>query len=393
MDTTTGSLPKGTPSDDVLGQIPYAVTVATCLTSTGAPASAVLAGLVPLGPASERIMIAGSSASAFAKHLHRGDTCWISLLAKDQSDVVELLAGGGSPAHRPIVWRDEDGLPTVPAGAVGWISGTADEILTTDGSFVAFIEPQITRLDRDTHPMVGFQGGFGGFMPTSLTAAAQPGLEEALRIARIAQDPIELVAREIGAEGSVIGYADGEEVALAVANYSPTARGTQIGETFPVVPPIGILFVDGSSTGLDEERWLSRVDLAGTGDHTAWRDLARTQLKRVRERGWSIMVGGPRTPRDLDQVLETSKEMDDPNVRQLDLVRTVRAMAASHEPERIDDDEFYDVHTLTVPVRSAAGATRVTLRLAGLPPQASGAEIHFWLSLLQQAQTAIETQL
>lgn len=398
MNTTTGVTPlRGTPPNDVLGQIPYAVAVATCLTGEGTPASAVLAGVVPLGASADRIMIVGSASSTFASYLHQGDTCWVSLLAKDQSDVVVSLAGASagaeSPAARPIAWREEDGLAAVPQGAIGWIAGTAEEILVRAGSFVAFIDPQTVQLERDTHPMVGFQGGFGGFMPTSLTAAAHPGLEDALRIARIAQDPIELVAREIGAECSVIGYADGDEVALAVANYSPTARGTQIGETFPVVPPIGILFVDGSPTGLDEEQWLSRVELAGSGDHTAWRELARTQLMRVRQRGWSIMVGGPRTPHDLDQLLESSKEKTDVNVRRLDLVRTVRAMAKSHEPEHINDDEFYDVHALTVPVQSSSGATRVTLRLVGLPPQASGAEIRFWLSLLEQARTGIEMQL
>jgi DNA-binding IclR family transcriptional regulator len=378
--------------DDVLAQVPNVVAVVTLLTESG-PIGTVLSGLVRLASEPPRLLLVGPEATALGQQVRPAGTCWVSILADGQSDLVEAFMSASEPAPGIIPWQTESDLPAIPKGIVGWIECTVDDVVRRSESFVAFATPSTSRLERDARPMVGFQGGFGGFLPTALTAATRPGMEETLRIARVAQDQIELIAQEIGTECSVIGYDNGDQVALAVANYSPTARVTQIGEKFPVIPPIGVLFVDSSETGLTEEHWLSRTALAGSGDHSEWIEMARAQLARVKERGWSIMIGGPRSPRDLDEVVSAAVEVPPGQSPPPEFVQSVRTMAASHEPETIDDDEVYDVYTLAVPVRAASGDTIVTLRLIGLPPQARGSEVRLWLSLLQQAARTVEAQL
>lgn len=378
---------------DVLSQVPTPVALATFLTESGRPIGTVLSGLVKLASQPPRLLLVSPEGMVTGEHIRQAGTCWVSLLAEDQPDLMAAFSSTSSVDPEVVGWQVERGLPAVPAGTVGWIECTVDAVVSTSGSFIVFATPVTSRLERDARPMVGFQGGFGGFLPASLTAASRPGMEEALRIARIAQDQIELLAQELAAECSVLGYADGNQVALAVANYSQTARVTQIGETFPVIPPIGVLFVDSSETGLTEDLWLSHIALAGSEDHSDWINLAQAQLARVKERGWSIMVGGTYSPRDLDELVDAASEPNPVQTPQHELVQTVRTMAASHEPETVDDNEIYDVHTLAVPVRAASGESIVTLRLAGLPPQASGLEVRLWLSLLEQAASTIEAQL
>lgn len=395
MASTTSSEPAIQPEavDAVLSQAPNAVALVTFVTDSGQTGGTLLSGLARLATEPRRLVLIGAEATFAGEQVRPGDTCWVSLLAEDQSDLVEAFTSVGDLDPEIVGWQVEQGLPAVPARTVGWVECTVDDVVRASGSFIAFATPSAARLERDARPMIGYQGGFGGFVPTSLTAASTLGMEETQRIARIAQDQIELLAQEVGAECSVIGYADGDQVALAVANYSTTARATQIGEKFPVVPPIGVLFVDSVETGLTEELWLSHISLAGSGDHSDWIDLARTQLARVRERGWSIMTGGPYSPRDLDEIVDAASDPVAAHTPPVDLVQSVRAMAASHEPARVDDDVYYDVYTLTVPVRASSGDTIVTLRLIGLPPQASGSEIRLWLSLLEQAARTIEGQI
>lgn len=381
-------------SDDMLAQVPNAVALVTFLNESGHRVGTLLSGLVKLSSHPARLVLVGPEATVHGDQIRQAGTCWVSLLAEDQSDLVEAFTGASEVDPEVVRWEVERGLPAIPANTVGWSECRVDEVLSVSESFVAFVTQTTSHLERDTRPMVGFQGGFGGFLPTSLTAAARPGMEDPLHIARIAQVPIELLAQELGAECSVIGYADGNLVALAVANYSPTARVTQIGELFPVIPPVGVLFVDSSETGLTEEFWLSQVSLAGSGGHSEWVALARAQLARAKERGWSIMLDGTYSPRDLDKVVEAASTSQHTRTPPPELVQSIRQMMTSFEPENISDTDFYDVHTLSVPVRAAeSGQTIVMLRLAGTPLQASGAEVQLWLSLLEQTARSIEAEI
>lgn len=380
-------------SDNVLAQVPQAVALVTFLDESGHGVGTLLSGLVPLSSQPTRLVLVGPEDKVLSDQVRQAGTCWVSLLAEDQSELVQAFTSASQVDPEVVRWEVERGLPAVPANTVGWSECRVDEVLSVSGSFLAFVTQTTSRLERDTRPMVGYQGGFGGFLPTTLTAVGRPGMEDPLQIARIAQGSIELLAQELGAECSVIGYADGNLVALAVANYSPTARVTQIGELFPVIPPVGALFVDSSETGLTEELWLSRVALAGSGSHDDWVAMARAQLARVKERGWSIMLDGTYSPQDLDRVVEAASASPTPTASP-ELIESIRQMVTSFEPVDMSDAELYDVHTLSVPVRAAdSGDTIVIIRLAGTPLQASGAEVKWWLSLLEQTARSIEAEL
>lgn len=386
-ETSTG----GDSLHDVLEQAPRTAAIAVRLDSSGTPTGILVDGLIQLQASNSRFLIAGQDASDAGHFAVKDGRYWVSLLAEDQSDLIDLFACDQDSNARSVEWRNDEGLPAVPRGALGWIECTIDKVVHSNGSFVGFASATSARLERDARAMIRYQGGFGGFLPTAMAAAGRPYMQEAHRIARLAQEPIELLAREMGAECSVVGYADGEEVVLAVSNHSAVVRGSSIGETFPAVPPIGTLFVDSPATDLTKSKWLERLRDLSPEEVKERSALAEAQLARVAARGWSIMVGGPYSPQDLETLTEATREAS-AEERASALTRFVHTMAGSHEPDEILDDEFYEVHVLSMPVR-VAGATTVALRLRALPPSASGAEVRLWLSLLQQTVADVEAGL
>ena len=208
-------------------------------------------------------------------------------------------------------------------------------------------------------------------------------------MAELAQGPLEALARELGVECGVVGYEDGHSVALAVANHSPAARRTRLGYRIPVVPPLGILFVNSPGSGITEESWLARLGDAANG--TAY--LVRQQLARVRERGWSLMLDGPLSTDQLDQLVSDYTDPAHTDEQEAALLKAIRLVAPYHEPEDIIDSEIYDVIALSVPVHAPTGETVAVLRMLELPPQASGSEVRSWLALLQEAAQSVERRL
>ena len=200
---------------------------------------------------------------------------------------------------------------------------------------------------------------------------------------------MELLAQELGVECSVIALVDNHWVAVAAANHSDTAWRTRLGHRVPIVPPLGVLFVDNPGNGPTQDEWLGRLGNA-TDEDVA---LARAQLGRVRERGWSASLAGRYTKEELDSFVSAYSEATHTAEQEQDLLGAIRAMAPMHEPAEILADETYDVVNLDVPVRAPSGEVLVVLRLMELPQAALGTEITFWLSMLLEAAAAIERRI
>ncbi len=58
---------------------------------------------------------------------------------------------------------------------------------------------------------------------------------------------------------------------------------------------------------------------------------------------------------------------------------SIRRTPVDYRVRELSDDQRYDIGSLVLPVRDRNGAFTLTLRLAQLPPQSTGATIKRWL--------------
>jgi DNA-binding IclR family transcriptional regulator len=334
-----------------------------------------------------RVVLVLGDADA-AQRLSQSGQCCVLLLGEGQEGLVRRFSGPGADLAG-LAWQPAPSGAPVLDGVACWLDCEVTQVLQDGDVTVLVAAVNEVGLSGNVRPILSYQGGHGTFVPGLLSAATTDGLDTPRRVAALAEGPIEVLASELGVECDVVGYEDGHTVALAVANHSPAARRTRLGYRIPVVPPLGILFVDSPGSGLTEETWLARLGDGAEGGV----DLVRRQLARVRERGWSMMLDGPLSTDQLDHLVGDYTDAATSGEQEAALLEAIRVMAPYHEPEDILDTEVYDVIALSVPVKDPTGATLVVLRMLELPPQASGAEVRFWLSLLQEAAQSVEQRL
>jgi flavin reductase (DIM6/NTAB) family NADH-FMN oxidoreductase RutF len=374
-------------SQEAFSQFPAGACLATGRDGEGAPFGVLLGGGVPMAVDGARVVLVLGDADA-AQRLSQSGQCCVLLLGEGQEGLVRRFSGPGADLAG-LAWQPAPSGAPVLDGVACWLDCEVTQVLQDGDVTVLVAAVNEVGLSGNVRPILSYQGGHGTFVPGLLSAATTDGLDTPRRVAALAEGPIEVLASELGVECDVVGYEDGHTVALAVANHSPAARRTRLGYRIPVVPPLGILFVDSPGSGLTEETWLARLGDGAEGGV----DLVRRQLARVRERGWSMMLDGPLSTDQLDHLVGDYTDAATSGEQEAALLEAIRVMAPYHEPEDILDTEVYDVIALSVPVKDPTGATLVVLRMLELPPQASGAEVRFWLSLLQEAAQSVEQRL
>lgn len=373
---------------EAFSQFPGGTCICAATDAAGHIVAEMPEGVVPMASDDPRVLVVLRSGSPLAELLGEGNRCSISLLSQGQESLVRRSAAG-SMGQAPETWdRSQTELPIV-AGAACWVECEVTRTFADGDLTLVSARATDVSFSADAHPMLSYQGGFGAFLPGLLSTVSASGPEPARCVAELARGPIEALASELRVECGVFAYEDWHTVAVAVANHSPAGRRTRLGYRIPIIPPLGIQFVGDPGSGVTEEEWLARL---GSASHTE-AALVREQLARVRERGWSLMLDGPLSLDELDQLVSDYTDPEHTPEDEVALLAAIRAMAPYHEPEELLDAELYDVLSLSVPVRSAAGETLALLRVHGLPRQASGYEVHSWILLLQEAAQSVEDRL
>ena len=390
----TGAAPTGADGTqgaqtlrEALAQYPRGVVVVTGLDERGDPIG-VPAAFTPASVDPPVIAILPDRTSAAFSTIRKRATFCVNLLAEDQEKLIRGFASHGSGVAG-VEWRPSPSGSPILDGALSWIDCEFDDVHEVGDRLLVLGRVTSVAVERNALPLLSFQSGFGRFVPGSLSVSRDSGLLDSVAVAELAGDSMELLAQELGVECSVIALVDNHWVAVAAANHSDTAWRTRLGHRVPIVPPLGVLFVDNPGNGPTQDEWLGRLGNA-TDEDVA---LARAQLGRVRERGWSASLAGRYTKEELDSFVSAYSEATHTAEQEQDLLGAIRAMAPMHEPAEILADETYDVVNLDVPVRAPSGEVLVVLRLMELPQAALGTEITFWLSMLLEAAAAIERRI
>lgn len=377
--------------EDVMSQVPRAAILLTGASTAGEGRGYLVDAVTTLTVEPPEVLIVVHAPAEGLVSLAEGERFWLSILAEDQATVVEHFSGRPEGSDDVPLLAGPGEAP-IPQGSLAWLECVPRRQMWEGSTLLVFARVTVVRIERNVRPVLDYQGGYGGFLPNAITVASDCGTDEIHRAANAARADMELIARELGVECSVIACDGDSIVTLAVANASDVARVTRLGDRTPIVPPLGVLFVGSRHAELTEDAWHQALERLGP---VTPEDLARSksQLERVRERGWSIIIDGPYRTEDLNAFIHAVTQPQHTLHDEERLYASIRAMAESHEPADLQADGVYDVHALTVPVRSATGDTIVALRVLGLPLQAEGTEVLLWISLLQEAAHSIERTL
>lgn len=374
----------------VLGNYPTGVAVVTGLDPAGEPIGMVVGTFtsVSLEPPLVAFLPMKSSRT-FNQLREASDQFCINILAADQEPICRQLAAYGENKFATVPWHKSPAGNPVIDGVVAWIDCEYANVVDGGDHYIVLGAVKTMGLERDSSPLLFFQRGYGRFSASSLMMANDREILHQVRLAEMAREEIEAVARELGVGCSVVSAVGHESVYVAVADHSEAQLGkNRLGVRVPMVPPLGTLFVGGANA-VSVEDWLAR--LGKNGAEAAER--AQLQLERVQERGWSIALLGDLSADALEEVVELYSCPHRTPEQERRFLNTLSKMFDLHEPVQIEQSQNYEVLHLSVPVKRSSGETAFVLRLSELPCSLLGFEVDRYLDRLRNAATKVEVLL
>jgi DNA-binding IclR family transcriptional regulator len=285
----------------------------------------------------------------------------------------------------------EHGAPVLH-DAVAHIHCRARDIVEAGDHLIVLCEVRDMRVTRPVTPLLFFQGGYGGFNPRGMSATGDAEVIAAVQLAEVARLQVERIARQLACEAAVLVGINDHELTTAVSAYGGSAEMVApLGDRVPLMPPLGEAYVAWAG---DEvvEAWLRRAS-SQTPEVVG---KYRRRLAAVKERGFAVSrMCDESTPSyaDLkDAMLEYAAGNLTP-ARE----RAVRSVIADtsrfFETIDIDEETFYDLGSIVVPVLGPDEQVVLCLRATQLRPGVSGAEVLGWIAALKHAAEAIAEQL
>lgn len=365
----------------VLGNFPTGVVVITAVDTSGQPAGMAVGSFtsVSLDPALVAFLPDKSSTS-FPKIREAGRFC-VNVLTHEQETVCRTFATRGADKFASLGWRPGPTGSPILDGVLAWIDCDLESVTEAGDHYIVLGRVRALEAPEPALPLVFFQGGYGRFHSTTLTAPIEPGLANQLRLVDLARPGMERIADRLEVECNAATVAGDEIVLLAGAGLRP--RGgqppTRVGQRIPLVPPLGSIYLAWDPEAEVEAR------LASAGIAEEDRVAFREALERVRRRRWSVGLGNAlhsRVEAELARAygMGSSAGADHrAQVREL-----ISALGGLYEPEALPPGQSYDVRNVQVPVFDETGSVAISLSVYGLPEQSTVDEVHRYRDALQE---------
>ncbi|MFF0903414.1 UNVERIFIED_CONTAM: flavin reductase family protein [Kocuria sp. CPCC 205316] len=391
LDTPTTFDPRA--FRDVMGHYPTGVVVVTAMVDD-APVGMVVGTFssVSLEPPLVSFMPMTTSAS-YAK-LRAADGVCISVFAHDQLQACRTLASKDPEKFDKVEWsRSPSGAPVI-AGAVAHLHGSIEREIEAGDHYITLVAVDDIAVNRPVTPLLFFQGGYGGFSTTGLSAHVDESLISAVRIAEAARPQLDRLARRFGCSAAALVQVSALDQTIGATSYGgDTDADERIGVRVPLIPPLGEAAVAWSPDQVD--RWVSRIHPQDEQVSTAYREAA----ERVREQGYAIsrVDHDPEGYERLGEALSeyAGGELTPARDR---AVRTTIAGASHFFGGSVEASETgIELASVVVPVFAPdAGElanSGLVLRLCRLPAAVDGATVQEWVRAMQDAAAEVTEAL
>lgn len=376
---------------DVMGHYPTGVVVVTGL-DDGAPVGMVVGTFssVSLDPPIVSFMPMTTS-STYPK-LRASEHLCISVFAHDQLTECRVLAGKDPDKFSKVAWTaDENGVPMID-GAVAHIHGSLREEIEAGDHFITLVDVHDLAIARPTTPLLFFQGGYGGFSTSGLSAHVDASLISAARLAEAARPQMDALAERYGCTVSAMVQVSDLDQTIGATSYGRDQDADErIGVRIPLIPPVGEAAVAWSPEQVDA--WSRRIfpqDEEVMAQH-------RAAAARVREQGYAIadVSEAPEGYAALGEALAEWADGElspsrDRAVRAV-IAQSSRYFGGSVAPESTD----VRLASLVVPVLDPATGENsgLVLRLAHLPQGVDGATALEWVATAKNAAQEVSRTL
>ncbi|WP_431994227.1 flavin reductase family protein [Streptomyces griseoflavus] len=371
-DTITGAAPTAIDPHtfrEALGHHPTGVALVTATLDSGEHIGMVVGTFnsVSIDPPLVSFMPDRNSGT-FAR-LREADTFCVNVLAADQADLV--TGWRGPESFTGVEWRPSPSGAPILRDSVAWVDCSYHQLVDAGDHYIALGAVRALEVQRPTSPLLFFQGGFGGFAPSSFLVPGEHDLIRAARLSEVAMEPLAALAAEESADVSLLASIGDHDVVIGTERGSATPTYFEIGLRLPHLPPIGAVHLD-PADGAGLARWLDRLPRKDEAARGRCLEIA----ERVAAQGHSLCLVG-HTP-DPDTWQDVTRYIHgDPTPRRR---RQVLTMHLDHldcyEPD-LDPDGTYDVRSITVAV-PMAGTPRLAVRMSFPPAGADGRTVDRW---------------
>ncbi|WP_160150847.1 flavin reductase [Microbacterium timonense] len=375
---------------EVMGNYPTGVTVVTAVDDAG-PIGMVVGTFSSVSLDPPLVAFLPQTRSGTYARLRNAGAYCINVLAHDQVDVCRLLSGPDPDKFDKVEWKPSSlGAPMIE-GAVAYIHCSPRPPIDAGDHYIALCDVLSLEANRQTTPLLFFQGGYGGFSPHGMTAYGDADLIEGIRLAAFARPQIELLAREQQCEAAVLVAVTANELTTVGSAYGGEAKMSErIGERLPMKPPLGEAFIAWAPDAA-LERWLS-----GAARDPETVESLRQRLATLRAQGYAVSQIGPEGGSHRDQLVALMAEYaagDLTPARERSLLGRMAQLMHFFDTSDFDDDGTYNLGGVMAPVLNEQRNIVMLLRLSQLPQSVDGRQVKRWISEIRAAAAAVESEL
>lgn len=355
---------------EVLGNLPTGVVVITASSSEGDPIGMTVGSFASVSLDPPLVgFFPDKSSTSFPAIRQAGSFC-VNVLSAHQESVCRTFATRGADRFKDLTWRPASSGAPILDGTVAWIDCEIAEVREAGDHYIVLGRVRDLGVGLPTIPLLFFQGGYGGFIPTSQATGATTELLGPLRVADRARPAMEALAVEVGAQCHAHAVIGGEAVCVASAYPTDASTPSYIGMRFPIVPPWGEVFM----AWMDEEaqhRWLSGLGTALSPDQ---RNAIHANMADMRRKGWAFTVRAQHVDR-VDALLGVIREHGQTPATQRELASLMTQFVVQGDADRIDELPAGSVRTVSVPVFDSDGGLALMISLHELPTGLSIADV------------------
>jgi flavin reductase (DIM6/NTAB) family NADH-FMN oxidoreductase RutF/DNA-binding IclR family transcriptional regulator len=368
--TSPASPAPGGPVDSgwfrtVLGQYPTGVCVVTAVHPETGPAGMVIGSFTSVSLVPPMVAFFPDKTSTSWPKVERAGAFCVNILGADQESVCRRFAARGGDKFSGQAYRPAGTGSPILEGCVAWIDCEVAAIQEAGDHFIVLGRVRDLQLERPRLPLLFFQGGYGRFAPSSLTAPDERGrLTQQLRQVDLIRGKLEGLAADLGCKVNA-GAQLGDEVVIVAVAGGGHDDGTLVGQRLPFVPPSGSVFAAWSSPAAIDD-WLAlgrRVPGRVPGDDGNDDVVARWRrgLQNVRERGYSVGLLSP-GHRALAAFLETAAH-DPAAAPGDDLLEVLQNLV--FDPDELTEETMHEVRQVSAPMFDEHGRVALALTAYG----------------------------
>lgn len=363
---------------NVLANYPTGVAVVTARDAAGETAAMVVGTFSSVSLDPPLVSFMPRKGSWTFGRIREADNFTVSVLAHDQVELCSLLAKSDPSAFTAFDWDTSAlGNPAV-SGALATIDCRLADILDAGDHHIVLGEAVELRAHRDTAPLIFFQGAYGGFAGLA-TAVDTVRLAEMVATASRASGELAALVRELDAEISLLGRIDDDFYTTAVR--SAGDNQVLVGERYPIVPPLGEMFVAWDEC--DRARWL------GMAGDEATRALLEQRLETARERKWAVSLRTEYRTANVVQALASYGEPMIAPALKRSIENTIKKADSYYRDETLVSEVDYAVEAVVTPIFGPGGAVDFVLRANLAGAQLSGRRVEECARVLMQAADSI----